>query len=61
MQGIGNPQEQERIKDFRKVINTLINNLPENVFACPEPNCGRKFNNAEDLKGHIERRHPKHS
>jgi len=47
------------IEELRKIINELINNLPESLYSCGFEECGRKFKKKEDLDEHVKRRHGK--
>jgi hypothetical protein len=50
-------EEKEEINSLRKIINTVINIIPEEKFECEVGECGRKFKSREELAGHISRRH----
>lgn len=52
---VANDSEKEILLELRYWINQVINNIPEIAHNCPKPNCGRKFDNPEDLEGHIAR------
>jgi uncharacterized C2H2 Zn-finger protein len=32
--------------------------MPEPMLDCPDEKCGRKFKNKDELKKHVDRRHP---
>ncbi len=55
---VANKSEKEILDSFHKVLNGLINSLPEITFPCPAEKCGRKFKNKEALDNHLARRHP---
>lgn len=50
-------EEKEEISSLRKIINTVINIIPEEKYECEIENCGRKFKSKEELSNHLVRRH----
>ena len=56
---VANEKEKEILNDLHKLMNNLINVLPELMFNCPIQDCGRKFKVAEELAQHVSRRHNK--
>ena len=50
-------EEKEEINALRKIINTVINIIPEEKFECEIDGCSRKFKSKEELSEHILRRH----
>lgn len=37
--------ELEEIRGLRELVNSLVNDMPEQAFNCPDVKCGRKFKN----------------
>lgn len=50
-------EEKDEINALRKIINTVINIIPEEKFECEIDNCGRMFKSNKELSDHISRRH----
>lgn len=40
---------------LRKLVNELINNMPEPLFACPVPGCCRKIKEKDKFEAHMKR------
>lgn len=56
---VANNTEKDILNDLHKVVNNLINVLPEVTNCCPVADCGRKFITVQELEQHIQRRHKK--
>lgn len=54
---VASPSEITELQALRKLINALNNDMPEPIISCPDPDCGRKFKNQEELDNHYKRRH----
>lgn len=54
---VATEDELVEICQLRDTLNACVNDMPEMMKECPT-GCGRKFKNAQDLEGHLSRRHP---
>ncbi|KAL4489170.1 hypothetical protein ABPG73_005657 [Tetrahymena malaccensis] len=53
-------QETDKITEIyelRGLINQILNSIPEEMYACLVPNCGRKFKEHSEYIKHMQRRH----
>lgn len=53
-----NEDEEREIKELRGIINTIINIIPYQEYACPNPLCKRVLKTYSQLEDHIRRLHP---